>query len=138
MELSRAVCVKALKWCKQKYGKSKFQKDYPKLLFWNEYTPEKETLMGEYYWDKNKIVIYKKNHMKFKDPLIEMIFTVIHEYKHYLQNMKKYNMYFDKYYYKYESHPYERTCDKFADREMYECYYFVVNKKKYKKRIKPS
>jgi Zn-dependent peptidase ImmA (M78 family) len=136
MELTRSLALRALEWCKKKYGLSKYKDAYPALVFREKYQPkDKPNLMGEYYWEKNKIFIYKKSHLDFEDPVLELIFTMIHEYKHYLQNMDNYNTYFDKYYYTYKTHPYERTCNRFADREMYECYYHVVirDQKKSKK-----
>jgi hypothetical protein len=114
-------------WCKTKYGKSKYRRAYPKLRFRSTARKNKYIglLKGEYYYKSNEIFVYAELHYYEEDPLLDVINTIIHEYKHFLQNMNNYDMYFNKYYYSYESHPYEITCNRFAEKEQYECYYFI-------------
>jgi hypothetical protein len=78
-----------LLWCKRKWGKSKFKKDYPKLRV---YTTAKGTYnssrssFGTYNYDTNTINIHVCHHKSYN----QLIDTVIHEYKHYLLNTKEY------------------------------------------------
>lgn len=89
-----------LDWCSQKFGRSRFAK-YPGLYL-NRTNNE---FYGQYIPDKNKIQINLKKHRS----VIEVCSTVIHEYTHYLQDMKKYNVYLYEFRRTYCSHPYEYT-----------------------------
>jgi hypothetical protein len=86
------------KWCKQKFGKSKFN---PK--FEVKVSHKCKDKYGVYKDDKDIITIYLNTHKS----LIELCDTVIHEYTHYLQNMYMYDVYFFKYSRNYYNHPYE-------------------------------
>jgi len=78
-----------LLWCKRKWGKSKFKKDYPKLRV---YTKAKgtynssRTSFGTYNYITNTINIHVCHHRSY----LQLIDTVIHEYKHYLLDTKEY------------------------------------------------
>jgi hypothetical protein len=130
MEINRKLCLLALEWCKKKYGKSKFRRAYPKLFFRTKayVDPKLGPIKGVYYYTSNEIYIYAEQHYLEEDPIMDVCNTVIHEYKHFLQDMNKYHMYFEKYYRSYDNHPYEITCNNFASREQYECYYYILKK----------
>jgi hypothetical protein len=136
MEINRKLCLLIYKWCKTKFGKSKFRKTYPKIYFRHHARKSGNIgpLKGEYFYDTNIIYVYGEMHYWEDDPLLDVINTIIHEYKHFLQDMNKYDMYFDKYYYSYRSHPYEVTCNRFASKEQYECYYYILQHLKKKKK----
>lgn len=130
MEINRKLCLLIFEWCKTKYGKSKFRRAYPKLYFRTKARSCRKIgpLKGEYWVKPNAIYIYAEQHYHENDPLLDVINTLIHEYGHYLQDMNKYDMYFEKYYRSYDNHPYEISCDNFANREQYECYYHILKK----------
>lgn len=88
-----------LNWCVETFGISQFNKNIPKLTI----TKKKSEWCGEYDPDKNKITIWVINHSY----IINVIDTVIHEYIHYKQNNKMYDVYFDTYNKQYHNHPYE-------------------------------
>jgi hypothetical protein len=135
MEINRKLCLQIFEWCKTKYGKSKFRRAYPKLYFRTKakVCPDEGPLKGEYYFSLNHIYIYAELHYFEPDPILDVINTIIHEYKHFLQDMQKYDMYFHKYYRSYKNHPYEVTCNNFANKEQYECFYHIIKENKTRK-----
>lgn len=98
-DINRNDILTMYMWCKEKFGISKYQKGFPKIVI--NRTCKKE--FGLYYGDKNIIVINLKAHKS----VIDLCNTVIHEYTHYLQNMEMYDEYFCKYNRNYNNHPYE-------------------------------
>jgi hypothetical protein len=128
MEINRKTCLEIFEWCKTKYGMSKYQKDFPKLHFRSKAAKDKimGPLKGEFFYEENEIYIYKELHLLEPIPLLDVVNTIIHEYKHFLQNMENYDMYFDKYKYSYHTHPYEKTCNRFAGKEQDECYQYLL------------
>ena len=76
-----------LDWCQQTYGKSKFNKDFPVIEYRKPdyYTEE---IMAFYDEIESTIFINKDKN----DNLEELINSVIHEYVHYKQNMKHYQI----------------------------------------------
>lgn len=98
---------------KEHYGSSVFKKETPKLKFYpniysrlcgfeiNESEVEDHP-SAEYDRDQNIIFIYTNN----VNSKAELVKTLIHEYKHYLQS----GIWMERYYkmgYSYETHPYE-------------------------------
>ena len=74
-----------LLWCKRKWGKSKLRKDYPKLRvykfaqgIYNSF----RSAYGSYNYETNTINIFLCHHKSY----LQLIDTVIHEYKHYMLN----------------------------------------------------
>lgn len=116
--INRQSALLILEWCFNTLGKSRFNGPKPKLIIHNKIT--KENIYGCYTLHKNIINIYLPKH----ETLIDLIDTVIHEYWHYKQNMKKmYHKYVFKYGYEYnEFHPYEITANKKAKRLRHKCY----------------
>ncbi len=74
-------------WCQQTYGKSKFNKEFPAIEYRKQdyYTEE---IMAFYDEIESTIFINKDKN----DNLEELINSVIHEYIHYKQNMKHYQI----------------------------------------------
>ena len=104
LELKRQYALKAIKWCRENMGVNKRKKDIPKISV-RIYFRKDETerfIKGIYYSDENRIIVYHVNCETIED----VISTVIHEYTHYLQSMKKYWEY--SLTYNYNTHPYER------------------------------
>lgn len=107
-----------LDWCFNRMGKSRFNGPKPKLIVHNKMS--KEDLYGYYLHQKNTINVY----IPKQENLLLYIDTLIHEFWHYKQNVKK--MY-DKYVYKYgynydEKHPLEKTAYKKARQLRQKCY----------------
>jgi len=107
LEKNRQTAKLALEWCIKKWGKSKFHKDYPKLIV---YKNHKEELTGWFNDEKNIIFI----NLKHQDSVLELVKTVIHEYTHFQQNTKdKYDKLARKFKNKpYEEHPLEKQAFK--------------------------
>ena len=94
---NRDLVVKALHWCKARWGLSEFHNDYPRLRILSK--PSKQTLTGWYCEQKNLLTI----NLNTNDDDLEIIKTVIHEYTHYLQDLE--NLY-DVLSYAYQNRPY--------------------------------
>jgi len=101
IEMKREIAIKALKWCKKNLGVNR-RKKYPKVSVKIKLIDDEFTVYGGYYWEDNRIFV---NGLKCKS-LTDVVSTVIHEYTHYLQSMRKYYEYFNTYY--YSTHPFER------------------------------
>lgn len=119
--IDRETAQEVLDWCWVNLGPSRFNKNKPKLYFYRK--PNKE-IYGQYKYWKNTIqlygVIYNE---KGGDNLIQFIDTIIHEYWHYKQNLKEmFEIYFYKYKYNEDNHPYERTAIKKAKQMRQKCY----------------
>lgn len=101
-ELKKVYATQALRWCINNLGINKRKKTYPKISVRIRFKSEDEKICnGVYYNNENRIIIYDLN----CNSLEEVVSTVIHEYTHYLQSMKKYWIYFETYY--YSNHPFE-------------------------------
>jgi hypothetical protein len=104
IELKRQYASKAIKWCRENMGVNNRRKTQPKMSV-RIYFRKDETerfIKGIYYSGENRIIIYDLNCKTLED----VVSTIIHEYSHYLQSMKKYWEYFNTY--SYSTHPYER------------------------------
>jgi hypothetical protein len=110
-----------LNWCKEKYGSSHYQNIKTLKV---SLDPDLATL-GQYFPYPNEIVINPKRHRS----LLQWCGTMIHEYTHFTQDMRKYLEYRNS----YEKHPYEITCNNRADRDRIEARRFVLEKLKHTK-----
>lgn len=122
IELKRLYANEALKWCKKNMGINRRKRNTPKIYVRVRLEQEdkiKKIVEGSYYSENNRIVIYGLNCNKLED----VVSTVIHEYTHYLQSMKKYWEYFQTHY--YSQHPYERQAKRNEDKYTRECYNYI-------------
>ncbi len=94
-------------WCKEKFGESKFNDDFGVKISRTD-----KSKYGCYLDDLDTIQVNLTMHKS----LIELCDTVIHEFTHYLQDMRMYDVYFDKYNRNYNNHPYEISADNKAKR----------------------
>jgi hypothetical protein len=101
--IKRKEILVLVQWCKDKFGKSKFQKSFPKIVI----SHKQENVCGLYFPSQNEIHIFPKQHKTF----IDLCDTIIHEYTHYLQKMEMYDVYFYKHKRNYDNHPYEITAN---------------------------
>ena len=104
IHLKREYASQALKWCMENMGTNPRKRTQPKVSVRINFKKEETErfIKGSYYSDENRLVIYHYN----CESIEEVVSTVIHEYTHYLQSMKKYWEYFKTHY--YSTHPYER------------------------------
>src|ERR1035437_3275082 len=116
--INRSKVLLILNWCAGKFGQSKFQDSLPKIRIYKsngcntiKYYPT--GLCGYYNCTTNTIVIFLGTHCSIKD----LCSTVIHEYKHYLQNNSDYEPIYCKLISEGKSpmkvseiHPHEKKC----------------------------
>lgn len=121
IELKRQYASKAIRWCKENMGINNRRKSQPKMSV-RIYFRKDETerfIMGSYYSVENRIVVYGVNCKTLED----VVSTIIHEYSHYLQSMKKYWEYFNTY--SYSTHPYERQAKRNELKYTDECMRYI-------------
>jgi len=103
-------------WCKKNLGESRYHDCYPKMITRNV---RDDFYKGYYKNEKNLIYIYLKNN-KTKIDLCE---TIIHEWKHYKQNVEGM---WDRYTnVEPRDHPYEIQAEKYAKRHAEKCLKWV-------------
>jgi hypothetical protein len=103
IEIKKQYAIEAVKWCKNNLGINKRKKNKLKVsVRVNFKKTDERDFNGSYYSNENRIIIYDLNCNSLED----VVSTVIHEYTHYLQSVKKYWEYFKTHY--YSTHPYER------------------------------
>ena len=104
IEIKRQYATQAVKWCRDNMGINARRKVLPKVSVRINFRKDENErfIKGIYYSDENRIIVYHINCCSIE----EVVSTVIHEYTHYLQSMKKYWEYFDTH--NYSTHPYER------------------------------
>lgn len=105
IETKKKLAAYTLKWCKKNLGVNK-RKSTPKISVRLKVSDEEGEWYGIYIWQENKILVSSEKNKTMGD----IVGTVIHEYTHYLQSMKKYYEYFNTYY--YSTHPYEKQAIK--------------------------
>jgi hypothetical protein len=104
----RKIATKVLKWCKENMGVNNRRKTLPKVSVRINFRKDETErfIKGIYYVNENRIIVYSIN----CETIDEVVSTIIHEYTHYQQSMKKYWEYFEFYY--YSNHPYEKEARK--------------------------
>lgn len=109
---------KIYEWCKNKYGRSKYNGRYPEVVFRKgDYYDGQE---WGYYDESDKcIYINRSKH----ETLSDLVDTLIHEYTHYLQNMYHYQI-IAKYLENHE-HPMEIEAESIAKRDGQDCLIYL-------------
>jgi hypothetical protein len=120
-EINRKNAVKIFEWCKNTFGVSFVNGSYPKLVFHKKHTG----WAGHYDPWENEIHVYGNKHKSF----IGFIGTIIHEYTHYHQSIKRQYQKLDKIY-TYKNHPLEREANKIERKYKWTCYYEVFSPQK--------
>lgn len=118
IDLKKEIAIQTLKWCKQKFGLNR-RKKLPKISVRVRLIENNDDSFGLYLWKENRIIVYDS---KCKS-IMDVVSTVIHEYTHYLQSMKKYYEYFNMYY--YSTHPFEREAYKNSELYSKKCLYSI-------------
>jgi len=112
--INRKNAVMIFEWCKKQFGLSKINGTYPKLVFHKKH----KGYAGYYDPWKNEIHVYGSRHRT----LMGFIGTIIHEYVHYHQSIKRQYHKLNKIY-SYKNHPLEREANKIEKKYKWLCYY---------------
>lgn len=93
----RTIVKETIKWCQINLGAKSYMVDYSVRTLGEKYTPA----YGMYDYNKRTILVFR-NHA----PTVKMVVrSVLHEYAHYLQNLRWYNHVLQKV--GYDKHPQE-------------------------------
>ena len=117
-DITRKNALKVFDWCKKTFGISTINGPYPKFIF---HRTGKE-IAGLYDPWKNEIHVWKERHRTF----LGFIGTIIHEYTHYHQSIKRQYQKLDKIYL-YKSHPLEREAIRMERKYKWMCYYEIFS-----------
>lgn len=117
-DITRKNALKVFDWCKKTFGMSTINGPYPKFVF---HRTGKE-IAGHYDPWKNEIHVWKQRHRTF----VGFIGTIIHEYTHYHQSIKRQYQKLDKIY-SYKSHPLEREANRTERKYKWMCYYEIFS-----------
>lgn len=115
--ITRKNALKVYEWCKKMFGTSPINGAYPKVVF-----HKKGNYAGYYDPWKNEIHVFKQKHRTF----IGFIGTIIHEYTHYHQSIKRQYQKLNKIY-NYKSHPLEREANRTERKYKWMCYYEIFS-----------
>ena len=115
--ITRKNALKVYEWCKKMFGTSPINGAYPKFIF-----HKKGEFVGYYNPWKNEIHVFKQKHRTF----IGFIGTIIHEYTHYHQSIKRQYQKLNKIY-NYKSHPLEREANRTERKYKWMCYYEIFS-----------
>lgn len=118
VRITRRAAVKVLEWCKKTFGPSSINGPYPKLVFHKK----DKGWAGCYDPWKNKIHISGGRHKSF----LSFIGTIIHEFTHYHQSIKRQYQKQDRIY-SYKDHPLEREAYRTEKKYKWMCYYEVFS-----------
>ena len=116
-DITRKNTVKIFDWCKNMFGTSPINGAYPKVIF-----HKKGNYAGYYDPWKNEIHVFKQKHRTF----MGFIGTIIHEYTHYHQSIKRHSQKLNKIY-NYKSHPLEREANRTERKYKWMCYYEIFS-----------
>lgn len=114
IRITRKSALQVMEWSKKNLGPSKINGSYPKLVFHKK----NKGWAGHYDPWKNEIHVYKDRHRA----LISFIATIIHEFAHYHQSIKRQYQKQDKIF-SYKNHPLERLANKVERKNKWNCYY---------------
>ena len=125
IKITRGQATKILDWCLKTYGKSKFNKEFPYLEFRK---PDYYTEGCMAYYDEIDSVIFvdKTQHQT----LYELANSIIHEYTHYKQNMRHYQIL--ALYLPDEKNPMEIEAHRIAKKDTKKCLKEVFNIESFK------
>lgn len=114
--INSKTCKQILNHCVNTFGLSKYHDSKPKLICYQsyKYINSANTHKGYYNPLTNTIHIYLLQH----NSTLQLCNTIIHEYKHYKQNLNNYHKY------PYNKNPYEKQANQTAKK-----YQHSINKK---------
>lgn len=113
-KLHRGHVEEIYKWCKKKYGRSRYNGRYPDIVY-KKGDYDTGDIWGYYDEIEKLIFVNSAKH----DIVSDLVHTIIHEYTHYKQSMHDYSV-IAKYLDPLE-HPLEKEADQVAERDTEEC-----------------
>jgi Zn-dependent peptidase ImmA (M78 family) len=120
---SRKYVNKIFDWCIKTYGKSRFNREFPEIMYRKaEYMNEDPRVMAFYDEEDAVIFINKDDHHN----LYQLANSIIHEYTHYKQNQHHY--YILSQYLPYSKNPMEIEANEVAKRDARKCIREIVGK----------
>lgn len=113
---SRKYVNKIVDWCYRTYGRSKHNREFPEVQYRKgSYMNEDPNTMAFYDDQDGVIFINKEDH----GSLNTLANSIIHEYTHYMQNMKHYDILSQ--YLPYNRNPLEIEANRVARRDTKKC-----------------
>lgn len=113
---SRKYVNKIVDWCVKTYGKSRYNRDFPEIHYRKKYYVYDDTNTIAFYDDHDGIIYINKDENKNLRALAN---SIIHEYTHYKQNMRHYDVL--SMYLPYKSNPLEIEANQIAKRDTKKC-----------------
>lgn len=112
-DVKRRHVAQIFAWCVKRWGKSKYNSEVPTVVVFHSKS-------ADYLASYNEVDHRLRIDIKSHSGLIDLIATIIHEYTHYKQNVKKnYNRMLEKH--GYFRHPYEKSANKKARKYKITC-----------------
>ena len=113
---SRKYVNKILDWCVKTYGKSRYNREFPEIHYRSSSYLGEDRMTLAFYDDQDGIIYINKDDHKNLNVLAN---TIIHEYTHYKQNMRHYDIL--SMYLPYHRNPLEIEANKVARRDAKKC-----------------
>lgn len=113
---SRKYVNKIVDWCIKTYGKSKYNKEFPEVHYRSRYYLDEDANTLAFYDDTDGVIYINKDEHKSLRTLAN---SIIHEYTHYKQNMKHYDVLST--YLPYNKNPMEIEANEVAKRDTKKC-----------------
>lgn len=109
---SRKYVNKIVDWCLKNYGRSKYNRYFPEI----QYRKSEDRSTLAFYDDQDGVIfINKYDHRSLRT----LANSIIHEYTHYMQNMKHYDVL--SMYLPYHKNPMEIEANRIAKRDAKKC-----------------
>jgi len=118
VNINRKNAAKIFEWCKKTFGLSQVNGSYPRLVFHKKH----KGCAGYYDPYKNEIHVFANRHKSF----LGFIGTIIHEFTHYHQSVKRQYQKLNKIY-SYKNHPLEIEANRMERKYKWMCYYEVFS-----------
>lgn len=113
---SRKYVNKILDWCVKTYGKSRHNREFPEIQYRRGIYMNEDPKTMAFYDDHDGVIfINKDDHHSLRT----LVNSVIHEYTHYKQNMKHYDILSQ--YLPYKKNPLEIEANMIARRDTKKC-----------------
>ena len=103
-------------WCVKNYGRSKYNREFPEIQFRSSKSSNEDPNVMAYYDDDEAVIFINKGE---HTTLYQLANSIIHEYTHYKQNMRHYNIL--SMYLPYKKNPMEVEANRIARRDSRKC-----------------
>lgn len=113
---SRKYVNRIVGWCVKTYGKSKHNREFPEIQYRSRYYYGDDPRTMAFYDDDDSVIFIRKSDHK---TLYQLANTIIHEYTHYKQNPRHYQIL--SMYLPYKENPLEIEANEIAKRDARKC-----------------